>query len=513
MTCFSCDICTRELKTGDKFYLKPLKKTVPDSNCIDDNNNNNSSSKISTPPPQSNLIIDSNESDCLSSPLHPDRNSAYRANENELVCIGANSTGTSNRNFYLMCERHFVIDEHLVNGKRRNNIINELDENEVDQDKEAADSNFQHEHVPSLAQVYNKVQECNQNSHRALTENPQYVTNPPPACDDDFAPIIGHPNQTTPSLELDVDLENGGPKPGDHQQLASDHQLRAHNFMPLHRTGSSSSQSQCSIGGGPNTGSSQLMSHSHAHSHSHSHSHAHSHTHSHSHSSTTHCSSSSPKSKRVRTTFTEDQLAILQTHFQSDSNPDGQDLERIATITGLSKRVTQVWFQNSRARQKKYLIKRKPSSGCSTSSGSSTLVLMTTVGSHSSHQQHSHSNPNCSSVNASMQLGDSSMHQQHHNQASDLCQETSMQQQHRSLNRQLNDGHTFEDNTTIGSQHAASCKWSTNSSSTSSPGPLNHNNNNECSGSDDSDVDSNDENFELSASDSEQECCLSDPNQ
>lgn len=66
------------------------------------------------------------------------------------------------------------------------------------------------------------------------------------------------------------------------------------------------------------------------------------------------------KSKRVRTTFTEDQLSILQTHFQIDSNPDGQDLERIATITGLSKRVTQVWFQNSRARQKKYMIKRKP---------------------------------------------------------------------------------------------------------------------------------------------------------
>lgn len=61
------------------------------------------------------------------------------------------------------------------------------------------------------------------------------------------------------------------------------------------------------------------------------------------------------KSKRVRTTFTEEQLQILQANFQIDSNPDGQDLERIASLTGLSKRVTQVWFQNSRARQKKHV--------------------------------------------------------------------------------------------------------------------------------------------------------------
>lgn len=61
------------------------------------------------------------------------------------------------------------------------------------------------------------------------------------------------------------------------------------------------------------------------------------------------------KAKRVRTTFTEDQLQVLQANFQIDSNPDGQDLERIASVTGLSKRVTQVWFQNSRARQKKHI--------------------------------------------------------------------------------------------------------------------------------------------------------------
>ena len=44
----------------------------------------------------------------------------------------------------------------------------------------------------------------------------------------------------------------------------------------------------------------------------------------------------------MRTTFTEEQVQILQANFQIDSNPDGQDLERIAQITGLSKRVTQV---------------------------------------------------------------------------------------------------------------------------------------------------------------------------
>uniref|UniRef100_T1KKP6 Arrowhead n=2 Tax=Tetranychus urticae TaxID=32264 RepID=T1KKP6_TETUR len=103
---------------------------------------------------------------------------------------------------------------------------------------------------------------------------------------------------------------------------------------------------------------------------------------SHDSSSNDSLSSSTPKpskTKRVRTTFTEEQLQILQANFQIDSNPDGQDLERIATLTGLSKRVTQVWFQNSRARQKKHLNRSRgpetgPTSGltgCGLGSGTS----------------------------------------------------------------------------------------------------------------------------------------------
>lgn len=70
------------------------------------------------------------------------------------------------------------------------------------------------------------------------------------------------------------------------------------------------------------------------------------------------------KVKRVRTAFTEEQLEVLTKSFDMDSNPDGQDLERIANNAGLSKRVTQVWFQNSRARQKKhsFYLKRKSKS-------------------------------------------------------------------------------------------------------------------------------------------------------
>jgi len=59
------------------------------------------------------------------------------------------------------------------------------------------------------------------------------------------------------------------------------------------------------------------------------------------------------RSKRMRTSFSEEQVQVLQANFEIDANPDSAELERIATDVALPKRVTQVWFQNSRARQKK----------------------------------------------------------------------------------------------------------------------------------------------------------------
>ncbi|XP_061197109.1 LIM/homeobox protein Awh-like [Saccostrea echinata] len=66
--------------------------------------------------------------------------------------------------------------------------------------------------------------------------------------------------------------------------------------------------------------------------------------------------SSKPKAKRVRSSFTEEQLQILQANFRIESNPDSQELNRIALTAGVSRRVAQVWFQNARARQKKQQI-------------------------------------------------------------------------------------------------------------------------------------------------------------
>ena len=60
-----------------------------------------------------------------------------------------------------------------------------------------------------------------------------------------------------------------------------------------------------------------------------------------------------PRDKRIRTTILPEQLDYLYHKYQSDCNPSRKQLDAIASRVGLKKRVVQVWFQNTRARERK----------------------------------------------------------------------------------------------------------------------------------------------------------------
>ncbi|XP_023649003.2 zinc finger homeobox protein 4-like isoform X1 [Paramormyrops kingsleyae] len=59
------------------------------------------------------------------------------------------------------------------------------------------------------------------------------------------------------------------------------------------------------------------------------------------------------RDKRLRTTITPEQLEVLYEKYLIDSNPTRKMLDHIAHEVGLKKRVVQVWFQNTRARERK----------------------------------------------------------------------------------------------------------------------------------------------------------------
>ncbi|XP_041375246.1 zinc finger homeobox protein 3-like [Gigantopelta aegis] len=60
-----------------------------------------------------------------------------------------------------------------------------------------------------------------------------------------------------------------------------------------------------------------------------------------------------PRDKRLRTTILPEQLDYLYQKYQQDCNPSRKQLESISSDVGLKKRVVQVWFQNTRARERK----------------------------------------------------------------------------------------------------------------------------------------------------------------
>ena len=57
--------------------------------------------------------------------------------------------------------------------------------------------------------------------------------------------------------------------------------------------------------------------------------------------------------KRMRTTILPEQLDYLYQQYQTDCNPSRKQIEQIAGSVGLKKRVVQVWYQNTRARERK----------------------------------------------------------------------------------------------------------------------------------------------------------------
>ncbi|XP_077171745.1 zinc finger homeobox protein 2 [Paroedura picta] len=80
-----------------------------------------------------------------------------------------------------------------------------------------------------------------------------------------------------------------------------------------------------------------------------------------------------PRDKRLRTTILPEQLEILYRWYMQDSNPTRKMLDCISEEVGLKKRVVQVWFQNTRARERKGQFRCNTSTAVPTTKPSTAL--------------------------------------------------------------------------------------------------------------------------------------------
>uniref|UniRef100_A0AC35GK33 Homeobox domain-containing protein n=1 Tax=Panagrolaimus sp. PS1159 TaxID=55785 RepID=A0AC35GK33_9BILA len=83
--------------------------------------------------------------------------------------------------------------------------------------------------------------------------------------------------------------------------------------------------------------------------------------------------------RRVRTSFTAQQLTILEQVFSINNYPDAFQREQIGLQTGLSDSRIQVWFSNRRARSRKHLIFNGLPNNNSSSIASSTSSTTTSA--------------------------------------------------------------------------------------------------------------------------------------
>uniref|UniRef100_A0A8C2CYK3 LIM/homeobox protein Lhx9 n=1 Tax=Cyprinus carpio TaxID=7962 RepID=A0A8C2CYK3_CYPCA len=125
------------------------------------------------------------------------------------------------------------------------------------------------------------------------------------------------------------------------------------------------------------------------------------------------------KSKRMRTSFKHHQLRSMQNFFTHNHNPDAKDLKELAQKTGLTKRVLQVWFQNTRAKFRRSCLYQE-SVGVDNVSDNSTITSPSVPSPQLSHRSLSPSSPTSTSPS---QHAQNTLAQHSHNTNSPMSSE------------------------------------------------------------------------------------------